>query len=1064
MTRAEIESFNQNTWQWGGCASQIFFGQKVCLSPGVPPRPDIDPKAECGLTNINNSTCPLNACCSRWGYCGNGPDFCTFKTGPPGLGCQSNCGGAPPPVCTNTMQYKVGYYASWSTNRPAGCPRSGPASFANSPFTHLHFAFGGIDGNGQLSVTSPQFAEFASIKTINPSMKLIISVGGWAFNDVPVTNNQPDTSGYYSRMVSSSSSRSVFINSVKSFLSQYNLDGIDFDWEYPTAPDRHGTSADGQNYVSLLRELRQAVGNSYSISIAAPASFWYLKGFDIAGMSQYLDYIVYMTYDMHGNWDYANQFVGPSLNVHNNFTEIVQAISMIEKAGVPSNKLLLGLGYYGRSFKLQSSSCTTPGVCQFEDPGTMVVIGNELQYPNTALAGRCTNTGGYLANFEIKDIIARQGVVPRFDGPSLSNILVYNNGRDWIGYDDAQSMSGTAVWSIDQSWDLNIVSAPACGKHSTLDLNNQCACDADFAFINGYCYYTKCQQNSVWNSDQDACVCNVGFQGSNCTPIPPPTCPEHASVNLFNVCVCDHDFEFQNGVCVYTKCRPNSQWVNDQCVCLNGFEGSDCHPVCQSGFAWNGKQCSLIMILDPICIPGHSCVPVTPGPFPISITLPFSFPGVPIPLVIPSLPFSLNLPGISAPVDVTGESQQDKDKDNEQPSKWDTPTFVSCIYNDPIFDFGVQVSAKLLNPPKDKGRWINICKSLPLTVSDEQLYATTCTVSSDTVTGTFAVDFVDTYDFPEAISCYKPDDFGSYVSSCPLKTGMNKRAPQCDIKSILGTDITPDYWTIQNILAEMKEMNTYVYVPPAEKEDIDMYGKALPDYDFVEAYNNRYPDTAVTVEQVPNKLPVTTFASRNYVFRALNKQDIKTLINNNNNMVPKDQSKKAKYKYLPLDHVAKFAGNSDNFISTTYDMDAARRYAINPLLDGANYNYFVMISLNSPKLVGGGFIDLTVPAVINQCKLDYRTAINVRNRGKRVNKKETTSPEIQNDWDLFHRWVTQVSEVLVETQIPKENIVFQVKVYRQSGAVYFIPKFIETHPWNAGCKARGEDYLCNYSQ
>lgn len=374
MTRAEIDSYNQHTWQWGGCNGQIYLGQKVCLSPGTPPRPDIDPRAECGLTNVNNATCPLNACCSRWGFCGSGPDFCNFKLGPPGLGCQSNCDGAPPPVCTNTMAFNVGYYAAWSTERPAGCPRSGnfkfivgPATFANSPFTHLHFAFGGIDSNGLLSVPSPQFAEFASIKNINPSMKLIISIGGWAFNDVPVTNNQPDTSGYFSRMVSSSSTRAAFINSVASFLYLNKLDGIDFDWEYPTASDRHGSAADAQNYVLLLQELRQLVGSRYSISVAAPASYWYLKGFDIAQMANYLDYIVYMTYDMHGNWDYANQYTGPFLNVHNNFTEIVQAISMIEKAGVPSNKILMGFGYYGRSFKLQSSSCTSAGIVQIND-------------------------------------------------------------------------------------------------------------------------------------------------------------------------------------------------------------------------------------------------------------------------------------------------------------------------------------------------------------------------------------------------------------------------------------------------------------------------------------------------------------------------------------------------------------------------------------------------------------------------------------------------------------------------------------------------------------------------
>ncbi len=37
-----------------------------------------------------------------------------------------------------------------------------------------------------------------------------------------------------------------------------------------------------------------------SVSIAAPASYWYLKGFPIEAISKIVDYIVFMTYDLHG--------------------------------------------------------------------------------------------------------------------------------------------------------------------------------------------------------------------------------------------------------------------------------------------------------------------------------------------------------------------------------------------------------------------------------------------------------------------------------------------------------------------------------------------------------------------------------------------------------------------------------------------------------------------------------------------------------------------------------------------------------------------------------------------
>lgn len=42
------------------------------------------------------------------------------------------------------------------------------------------------------------------------------------------------------------------------------------------------------------------MGPTRSVSIAAPASYWYLKGFPIKAIAKVVDYIVYMTYDLHG--------------------------------------------------------------------------------------------------------------------------------------------------------------------------------------------------------------------------------------------------------------------------------------------------------------------------------------------------------------------------------------------------------------------------------------------------------------------------------------------------------------------------------------------------------------------------------------------------------------------------------------------------------------------------------------------------------------------------------------------------------------------------------------------
>jgi len=48
--------------------------------------------------------------------------------------------------------------------------------------------------------------------------------------------------------------------------------------------------------------MRQKMPSGKTLSIAAPASYWYLKSFPINNMAKLLDYIVYMTYDLHGRY------------------------------------------------------------------------------------------------------------------------------------------------------------------------------------------------------------------------------------------------------------------------------------------------------------------------------------------------------------------------------------------------------------------------------------------------------------------------------------------------------------------------------------------------------------------------------------------------------------------------------------------------------------------------------------------------------------------------------------------------------------------------------------------
>lgn len=78
-----------------------------------------------------------------------------------------------------------------------------------------------------------------------------------------------------------------------------------------------GISADKENYVIFLRELRQKLGDDRLISIAAGAGQEAFTGYDVPNILKYVDWINVMTYDFFGAWDSQwGAYVGPNSPLH----------------------------------------------------------------------------------------------------------------------------------------------------------------------------------------------------------------------------------------------------------------------------------------------------------------------------------------------------------------------------------------------------------------------------------------------------------------------------------------------------------------------------------------------------------------------------------------------------------------------------------------------------------------------------------------------------------------------------------------------------------------------------
>ncbi|KAL5045986.1 hypothetical protein BDW71DRAFT_207965 [Aspergillus fruticulosus] len=448
LTVEKIKTYNEKTWGWAGC-EHLQVGQKICLSTGSPPWPAAMEGAVCGpqvagterpADNVDWASvnpCPLNACCDIWGQCGITPEFCTpspADTGNPGTaqpntnGCISHCG----TEITNNDEIQttikmIGYFEAWNLDRPCLHMDISKVQDGLMGYTHIHFAFADITTDFQVDVSSVQ-DQFDGLLEL-PDVAKVLSFGGWSFS------TDLDTFPIFRQGVSDAN-RDAFANAVVAFAVEHDLDGLDFDWEYPGAPDIPGIPAgdegDGERYLQFLKTVRSRLPASKTLSIAAPASYWYLKGFPIKEMSEVVDYIVFMTYDLHGQWDYGNAFVNPGcengncLRSHVNLTETNYALAMITKAGVPAKKVVPGIAGYGRSFKMNDPGCKGPE-CTFSGPDS------------GATPGECTDTAGYLSYYEIQQIIRMSqapdvyGDYPVTQYQDEGDILIYEDDQ-WVSY------------------------------------------------------------------------------------------------------------------------------------------------------------------------------------------------------------------------------------------------------------------------------------------------------------------------------------------------------------------------------------------------------------------------------------------------------------------------------------------------------------------------------------------------------------------------------------------------------------------------------------------------------
>ena len=316
-----------------------------------------------------------------------------------------------------------------------------------------------VDGIGDVwnQPLKGNFNQLKKLKQQYPHIKVLISLGGWTwsedFSDAALTPQ--------SRQQVVASCIDIYIKGNLPIADGAGgpgaaagvFDGIDIDWEYPAAPGHpHNTyrPEDTQNFTLLLEEFRRQLdeleaqtNETYLLTIAAPAGIDKYEKIELDQIHQHLDWINIMTYDMHGAWENVTNFHAPIYNSPDDPSDypaseysIDTAVQAYLHAGIPANKLIIGIPFYGRGW-------------------TGVTNANNGLYQTASQAA----PGTYEAGIEDYKVLKNLNY-PSFRDPVTRAFWVFDGNTFW-SYDDptaiiektqyinTNNLLGAMIWSLD---------------------------------------------------------------------------------------------------------------------------------------------------------------------------------------------------------------------------------------------------------------------------------------------------------------------------------------------------------------------------------------------------------------------------------------------------------------------------------------------------------------------------------------------------------------------------------------------------------------------------------------
>jgi chitinase len=287
-------------------------------------------------------------------------------------------------------------------------------------YTHICHAFLVADGDGKVEPSRTVPNRELTSKAHQAGVRMLVSLGGWGWDR------------QFASIVSRPEAEDRYLKSILAIVDENDYDGIDLDWEYP---DSEKEVVGFERLTRRFRKGLDAIGarkrRPMIVTMAASANPGTLKWLGKEFLLETMDWINVMTYDFTGDWtNYAGHhsplFASSKQPGGSPRSTELTMKYLVEKRGLPADRLAVGIPLYGRGF----------GVAK--------------PYASTKDARKTGVPRGDYKN--LHGLATQKGWTRQWDDETKNPWLVSSDRGVVVGYDDAESVALKTDWAMKQGF------------------------------------------------------------------------------------------------------------------------------------------------------------------------------------------------------------------------------------------------------------------------------------------------------------------------------------------------------------------------------------------------------------------------------------------------------------------------------------------------------------------------------------------------------------------------------------------------------------------------------------